>query len=324
MVVVLVNFRTPIAQGAWQVNKSILLVLVLILAACSPQSDSDETPEVANTQVSSSAIQPESTPDIIFNVDMLEISIADIRLIEDSFTAATRYGDASFGEAIFEEKCASCLILPDSIVTSESDLSTIFAKAIYYANGDISPEGYLFNSIQENEWNTLTQNETYHVIAYMKSLYDSDIDSVVVASLATPEPEATVVVEADEDNSESSDEVAENPSDETENPFVIAVANADPIAGEQSFTMNFVTPCNTCHVVDSENMLVGPGLLNISERAGSRIEGITAEEYLYNSIVNPNDFVVDGFSPAMPANYGDSLTDDEIYNLVAYLMTLGQ
>lgn len=307
-------------------KKLILLVFILSLVACSPQTEPVETPEADNNVSNQSVAQPESTPEVTIDVDTIEASLANIEIIEDEFTASTTYGDASFGEAIFTAKCQFCLILPDTIVSPESDLADVYAKAIYYANGEVSPEGYLFNTIQENEYNTLTTNETYHVIAYLRDNYDAEIATVNVASTATPEPETTpeetAVVEVTQEATEPVDTASESP--DSENPIVDAVANANLALGEQLFTMNFVTPCNTCHLVDSEAMLVGPGLLNISEVAETRIEGMTAEEYLYESIVHPNDFIVEGFAGAMPTTYGDMLSDDEIYAIVAYLMSLGQ
>src|SRR5262245_21576079 len=44
--------------------------------------------------------------------------------------------------------------------------------------------------------------------------------------------------------------------------------------------------CSTCHRVDSEERLVGPGLLNVGIRAATRIKGQAAVAYLHDSIVN--------------------------------------
>lgn len=81
--------------------------------------------------------------------------------------------------------------------------------------------------------------------------------------------------------------------------------------------------CSTCHRVDSEAQLIGPGLLNLKDRALDRVEGQSAAEYVYNSIINPNDFIVDGFpEEVMPENWSDIYSDTEIFDIVAYLMTL--
>ncbi|MBZ0297249.1 MAG: cytochrome c [Anaerolineae bacterium] len=86
--------------------------------------------------------------------------------------------------------------------------------------------------------------------------------------------------------------------------------------------------CVTCHHTDSEARLIGPGLQNISERAATRVEGESAAEYIHNSIVNPQAFVVppDAGGPypenLMPQVYATLFTEEQINDLVAYLLTL--
>ena len=64
-------------------------------------------------------------------------------------------------------------------------------------------------------------------------------------------------------------------------------------------------------------------MAGIANRAGARVSGQTAEDYLHNSILDPNQYVVDGFSPGlMYQNYKDVLTDEQITDLIAYLSTL--
>lgn len=81
--------------------------------------------------------------------------------------------------------------------------------------------------------------------------------------------------------------------------------------------------CATCHYVDQETMLIGPGLLNLAARAETRVAGVTGDEYLHQSIVEPGAFVVQGYPDLlMPRVYGDIFTPEQINNLVAYLKTL--
>jgi mono/diheme cytochrome c family protein len=100
----------------------------------------------------------------------------------------------------------------------------------------------------------------------------------------------------------------------------------DPENGQVLFNQfipaaNFA--CSTCHLVDSEAQLIGPGLLNVAERAESRVPGQSALEYLHNSIVHPSDYVVENYPDMlMPQVYGTALTEAEIDDLVAYLFTL--
>ena len=107
----------------------------------------------------------------------------------------------------------------------------------------------------------------------------------------------------------------------------LLVANADVAHGDTLFHEMTSTgfACATCHNVDTTDMLVGPGLLGIPERVGERVPGESAERYLYNSILHPNDYIVETFPESvMPQTYADVFSTSDIYDLVAYLMTLGE
>jgi nitric oxide reductase subunit C len=97
--------------------------------------------------------------------------------------------------------------------------------------------------------------------------------------------------------------------------------------------------CAACHSIAADVTLVGASLANVPERAARRIHdpdytgtATTAEDYLIESIVSPSAHIAeapagrvfatpDGTS-LMPADYGDRLSDRQISDLVAYLMTL--
>ncbi len=90
----------------------------------------------------------------------------------------------------------------------------------------------------------------------------------------------------------------------------------DPVAfGQATFAAN----CSACHNTTSAT-LVGPGLAGIADRAGSQVPGLSADDYIRQSINEPTAFVVDGFGPVMPGfpQFGD----DEVDGLIAYLKTL--
>jgi cytochrome c2 len=81
--------------------------------------------------------------------------------------------------------------------------------------------------------------------------------------------------------------------------------------------------CATCHHVDSEERLVGPGLLDIGQRAATREDGIEAEDYIRKSILNPSATVVDDYADnLMPSIYADIFTEAELNAIIAYLLTL--
>ena len=81
--------------------------------------------------------------------------------------------------------------------------------------------------------------------------------------------------------------------------------------------------CANCHLPDSEKTNLGPGLLNVKDRALTRVEGKSAAEYIYESIIDPKAYIVEGFDPElMPQNWAEIYGDLEIFDIVAYLMTL--
>ncbi len=59
----------------------------------------------------------------------------------------------------------------------------------------------------------------------------------------------------------------------------------------------------------------------MGERAATRVDDMTAEEYLHESIVDPSAYVVDGFADIMPKSFADQFSDQELNDLVAYILT---
>jgi hypothetical protein len=51
------------------------------------------------------------------------------------------------------------------------------------------------------------------------------------------------------------------------------------------------------------------------------VDGVSAEDYIRNSILNPNAFVVEGYqSNVMPQNYGQQLSNQELDDLLEFLL----
>ena len=64
-------------------------------------------------------------------------------------------------------------------------------------------------------------------------------------------------------------------------------------------------------------------MLNIKDVAGTRVDGLSAIEYVHESIVNPNEYVVEGFvAGVMPQNWSDAFDESQIDDIIAYLWTL--
>jgi cytochrome c553 len=83
-----------------------------------------------------------------------------------------------------------------------------------------------------------------------------------------------------------------------------------------------VPPCIACHSVESDRTRICPSLRHIARVAGQRVAGMDAAAYLRQSIVDPNAYIVPGFSSElMPKIYGKVLSDADVEDLVAYLLT---
>lgn len=100
----------------------------------------------------------------------------------------------------------------------------------------------------------------------------------------------------------------------------------DPKAGEQIYYENATgvnAGCRICHSLTKDEKIIGPSFYGIADRAGKRIPGMEAEEYLRQSILEPNAFIVPGYpSGQMIQNFGDILTEEQIQDLIAFLLTL--
>jgi mono/diheme cytochrome c family protein len=103
----------------------------------------------------------------------------------------------------------------------------------------------------------------------------------------------------------------------------------DAAAGE---ALSVSLGCTACHITTA----TGPAWLPTAEQPGIGERATTeftlpeytgnatsAEQYLFESIVDPNVFLVSGFaSGLMPQNYSTTLTDQNMADLIAYLLSL--
>ena len=81
--------------------------------------------------------------------------------------------------------------------------------------------------------------------------------------------------------------------------------------------------CAVCHSIEPGVELVGPSLFRAAVTAETRAPGMSAEEYLRQSIIDPGAYVVEGYPAGqMPGNLGEKLTGEETDDLVEFLLTL--
>ncbi|MBW8012020.1 MAG: c-type cytochrome [Chloroflexi bacterium] len=116
------------------------------------------------------------------------------------------------------------------------------------------------------------------------------------------------------------EEWALNP-DAIPTPIEEVAAVDDPVA--RGFTLYNQFGCGACHTISRLSAgIVGPALNGIATRAATRVDGLSAEDYLYESIVLPSEYVVEDFlDNLMPPNFVDLLSEDQLQDLIAFLMT---
>jgi mono/diheme cytochrome c family protein len=92
-------------------------------------------------------------------------------------------------------------------------------------------------------------------------------------------------------------------------------------AGEKVFSSSGAG-CLVCHSLEPGEVIVGPSLAGVGSRAGDLVEGLTAAEYIEQSIREPDAYVVEGFDEGTMPSWDGILSDSQIESLVAYLLTL--
>ncbi len=101
----------------------------------------------------------------------------------------------------------------------------------------------------------------------------------------------------------------------------------DPTVGEE---LAVSLGCTACHIAAPTGPAWAAGAEpGVATRAASRFSqsdyagsAKSAEEYLFESIVISSAYIVPGFSDGiMPNNYANQLTDQQVADLIAYLLT---
>src|SRR6185369_3083956 len=102
-------------------------------------------------------------------------------------------------------------------------------------------------------------------------------------------------------------------------------ASPEALAGAGEKVFNGVGGCTACHGLGTRapNLLTDhAGQGPIGARCGTRKPGMDCKAYLYESLVKPGAFVVQGFEPIMP-DMSKQLADDQLWAVVAYLQSQG-
>lgn len=103
-----------------------------------------------------------------------------------------------------------------------------------------------------------------------------------------------------------------------------SAGGANVANGEKLFKQTVIgsqAGCITCHSLDGSK-LVGPTMKGLATRAANEVPGLSAEQYIRQSILEPNAHVVKDYPAGVMQSYKNDLKEQELNDLVAYLLTL--
>jgi mono/diheme cytochrome c family protein len=80
--------------------------------------------------------------------------------------------------------------------------------------------------------------------------------------------------------------------------------------------------CANCHEPNFFGQRLGPPLDHVGTVGATRRPGLSAEEYLRQSILDPGSYVLPGYQDSMPRDLGRDLSPTDLEALVAYLLSL--
>ncbi|MEA2365974.1 MAG: hypothetical protein QOI32_1486 [Thermoleophilaceae bacterium] len=198
--------------------------------------------------------------------------------------------DLENGKAAFVEKCGSCHTLgrAGTAGTQGPNLDKAFQTAL--------ADGMDRDTVQ---------GIVHHQILYPRS------DSQMPAKLVKGEDAKDVAAYVGASAARTGDDTGR----------LASAGLAQAKTGDQIFT---AAGCAGCHKFGpaGSNGTIGPSLDELKTEAGRMEPGKSAEEYIRESLENPNAFIVKGFGPSMPSFKG-RLTDAQIKALIDYLLQEG-
>ena len=99
--------------------------------------------------------------------------------------------------------------------------------------------------------------------------------------------------------------------------IVASLPKGNPDNGSKLFSS---MGCIGCHSQEKDKRLVGPSFYGLWGRAATRKPNYSAAEYIYESIVLPNAYVVDSYpSGVMPQTFAKQLTPQDMADILAWI-----
>lgn len=270
-----------------------MLVMGVLLSACGANGD------LAEDLTPIPTLPPGEEPEL---VDALQAGAEPAA--DDGSEALDQEQLVALGKETFGQ-CAGCHGAQDGAGPA---LTGMGARAATRVEG-MSAEDYLHEAIVDPGAHVVEGFSNIMPGDYGESLSEQEIQGLIAYIL-------TQAGDADEMAAEEPTEAptAEVESTEESQGDESAAAAGDAANGEALF----VQSCASCHQAEAS---VGPALTGMGERAATRVEGMSAEEYLHEAIVDPGAHIVEGFSNIMPPVYGEQFDEQQLADLVAYLLS---
>jgi mono/diheme cytochrome c family protein len=195
--------------------------------------------------------------------------------------------DLANGKALFTERCGSCHVL---------------ARAGTQGKTGPSLDASFRTALADGEARETVQGIVQHQILYPRK--SSQMPAGLVEGQDANDVAAYVAYAA----SRTGEDVG-----------ALAQAGlAGATTGEQIFT---AAGCGACHTFGKAgtNANIGPNLDELAAQAGSRTD-LSAEEYVSESILEPEAFTVEGFQAGVMPAYEGRLNEKQVQALVKYLL----
>jgi len=102
--------------------------------------------------------------------------------------------------------------------------------------------------------------------------------------------------------------------------FTKIVAGLPPGKSANGAKLYVSMGCSGCHSQEKDKRVVGPSFYGVYDRAKTRVKGMGPKEYIYQSIVDPNAYIVDTFQPnLMPQTFAQQLSPQQISDIITWM-----
>jgi|GEM_PF-1193576 len=256
----------------------------------------------------------------------VDAAMAELETVNgDSFNGQLLYNGLEMGLDGADLGCAGCHNGEAAPLTEGTFTRVDEIRLADPEFADYTVERYLVESILHPSAYIVPEYEAVQ----MPENYGGRLDAQQLADLvAYLESQDQLLDEIDNSNT-----IIEMPADlQPPSDSILRDYDGDAVRGEGLY--NGVTPaetgvivaCTACHL----GGVIGPDTVGSWTRINEErltlpeFEGYTAEEYIIESIIAPNDYIVPGYSIGiMPPNYSEQLSEQDLADLIAYIQTTG-